>query len=115
MHGDSSGRRELVEAAFLNISPHHSLGRPMKVGKEEIMGALAAMELWVNGRDHEAEWKEWERKLNYVSDAIRSVPTVTTKVTLPGRRSNDAPKSGSVPMIVCFQIRILCPKVASAI
>ena len=85
------GRKDLVQAAFLNISPHHSLGRPMKVGKEEIMGALAAMEVWVHGRDHQAEWKEWERKLKYISDAITSIPAVTTRITLPERRSNMAP------------------------
>ena len=38
------GRKDLLQAAFLHGAPHHSLGRPMKVGKEEIMGLLAAVE-----------------------------------------------------------------------
>ena len=86
------GRKDLVKAAFLNISPHHSIGRPMKVGKEEIMGVLAAMEMWVNGRDHKAEWKEWERKLKYISDKVTSIQTVKTEVILPQLRSNIAPR-----------------------
>jgi D-glucosaminate-6-phosphate ammonia-lyase len=85
------GRKDLVQAAYLNMSPHHALGRPMKVGKEEIMGLLAALELWIHGRDHKAEWKEWERKLKHISDAITSISTVTTEVRQPTRRSNVAP------------------------
>jgi len=84
------GRKDILQAAFLNSAPHHALCRPMKVGKEEIMGLLAAVELWINGRDHEAEWSEWERRLHYISDCITIIPTVKTKVVLPGR-SNVAP------------------------
>lgn len=85
------GRKDLVKAAFLHVAPHHALGRPMKAGKEEIMGALAAMEMWVHGRDHKAEWKEWERKLDHISRAIAPVPSVGTKVNNPDLRSNVAP------------------------
>ena len=53
------GRKDLVQAAWLNSAPHHAFGRSMKVGKEEIMGMLAAVEAWVK-RDHDAEWKQWE-------------------------------------------------------
>ena len=86
------GRKDLVQAAFLNCAPHHALGRPMKVGKEEIMGMLAAMEMWVHGRDHKAEWKEWERKLQHISDAVTSIPSVKTEVIQPDRPSNNAPR-----------------------
>ena len=63
------GRRELLQAAFLNGAPHHSIGRPMKAGKEEVMGLLAAVEQWV-ARDHEAEWRLWERSLATVAAAV---------------------------------------------
>ena len=86
------GRKDLVKAAFLNISPHHSVGRPMKVGKEEIMGTLASMEMWVNRRDHKAEWKEWERKLRYISEKVTSISTVKPEIILPQLRSNVAPR-----------------------
>ncbi|MCE5250176.1 aminotransferase class V-fold PLP-dependent enzyme [bacterium] len=85
------GRKDLVKAAFLNISPHHALGRPMKVGKEEIMGMLAAVEMWVKARDHKAEWAEWERKLKHISDTVTAIQTVKTEVLQPTRRSNVAP------------------------
>ena len=85
------GRKDLVQAAFENISPHSSLGRPMKVSKEAIMGVLTAMDLWVNGRDHDAEWKEWERRLDYISGKLTQVPTVKTEIIPPGRLCNNAP------------------------
>jgi len=83
------GRRDLLQAAYRNGPPHHALGRPMKVGKEEIMGLLAAVEQWVQ-RDHDAEWREWERRLDVIADAVCRFPTVTTSVRQPGR-SNVAP------------------------
>ncbi|MBT4484803.1 MAG: aminotransferase class V-fold PLP-dependent enzyme [Candidatus Latescibacteria bacterium] len=82
------GRKDLVQAAHLNMSPHHAIGRPMKVGKEEIMGLLAAVELWIIGRDHKAERKEWERRFAYINDKITQIPTVKTKVNEPRGRSN---------------------------
>ncbi|MBT3265676.1 aminotransferase class V-fold PLP-dependent enzyme [Candidatus Poribacteria bacterium] len=83
------GRKDLLQAAFANGAPHHSLGRPMKAGKEEIMGLLAAVEQWTR-RDHEAEWLQWEKRLGVISDAVDDIPTVTTSVREPGR-SNVAP------------------------
>ena len=83
------GRKELLQAAFLNGAPHHSIGRPMKAGKEEVMGLLAAVEQWV-ARDHEAEWRQWERRLATVAAAVEGVDTVATSIRQPGR-SNVAP------------------------
>ena len=83
------GRKQLLQDAFANGSPHGSFGRPMKVGKEEIRGLLAAVEMWVQ-RDHKGEWKEWERRLETISTAVQTFATVTTEVNLPGR-SNVAP------------------------
>ena len=83
------GRKDLLHAAFLNGAPHHALARPMKAGKEEIMGLLAAVEQWVK-RDHQAEWKEWERRLEVIADAAKPFESVTTAIRQPGR-SNVAP------------------------
>ena len=83
------GRRDLLWAAFMNGAPHHSIARPMKAGKEEIMGLLTAVEQWVQ-RDHEAEWQEWEGYLRTVTDAIAPLPSIRTEVRQPGR-SNVAP------------------------
>ena len=71
------GRRDLVSAARLNGCPHHSIGRPMKVGKEEIVGLLTAVELYVQ-RDHDAEWKRWEEQVAYVADALEDLSFVET-------------------------------------
>ena len=83
------GRKDILRAAFANGAPHHALARPMKVGKEEIMGLLTAVEQWQK-RDHAAEWKEWERRLQVITDAVCAVPSVKTEIRQPGR-SNVAP------------------------
>jgi L-seryl-tRNA(Ser) seleniumtransferase len=83
------GRKDLLKAAFLNGCPHGAIGRPMKVGKEEIMGLLAAVEAWV-ARDHRAEWREWERRLELIAAAATRFPAVRTTVHQPGR-SNVTP------------------------
>lgn len=83
------GRKELLQTAFLNGAPHHALGRPMKAGKEEIMGLLAAVEQWVK-RDHAAEWQEWERRLECIATTAKTYPSVETSVSQPGR-SNVTP------------------------
>ena len=87
------GKKSLLKAAFLNGAPHHALARPMKAGKEEVMGLLAAVEQWVK-RDHEAEWKEWERRLTVIEQAVFDLETVTTAIGQPGR-SNVAPNLSS--------------------
>ena len=55
------------------------------------MGTLAAMEMWVHGRDHKAEWREWERKLTSISNRINSIPSVIIEMKNPELRSNVAP------------------------
>ena len=83
------GRKDLLQAAFANGCPNAYIGRPMKAGKEEIMGLLAAVEQW-GVRDHQAEWKEWERRLQVITDAVNAFKSVTTSVRTP-RPSNVAP------------------------
>ncbi len=85
------GRKDLIKAAWLNSAPHHAFGRPMKACKEEIMGMLAAVEMWVK-RNHDAEWKEWESWLDTISKSVTRVPGVTTKVIQPDSLSNNAPQ-----------------------
>ena len=68
--GMTLGKKSLLQGAYLNGAPHHTLGRPVKAGKEEIMGIVAAVEQWVLVRDHAAEWTEWERRLDVVEAAF---------------------------------------------
>ena len=84
------GRKDLLQAAWINSAPHHAFGRALKVGKEEIMGMLAAVEAWV-ARDHKAEWKQWEGWLATIREKVGTVPTVKTEVMQPHGPSNYAP------------------------
>ena len=85
------GPKNLLQAAFLNSAPHHSFGRSMKVGKEEIMGMLAAVEAWVK-RDHKAEWEQWESWLEHIAARMRRIEGVETEVLYPESLSNHAPR-----------------------
>ena len=72
------GKKDLVANALLNNSPHEdTIGRSQKVGKEEIVGMVKAIELYLKD-DHEALNKEWQRRLEYVSAQVTKIPTVTT-------------------------------------
>jgi L-seryl-tRNA(Ser) seleniumtransferase len=84
------GQKDLCRAAWINSAPHHAFGRSLKVGKEEIMGMLAAVEMWVK-RDHDAEWKQWESWLEHIAAQATQVPGVTTEVLQPQDLSNHAP------------------------
>ncbi|MEN6533566.1 MAG: hypothetical protein ABFD89_07880 [Bryobacteraceae bacterium] len=85
------GQKDLLRAAWLHSAPHHAFGRSLKVGKEEIMGMLAAVEMWVK-RDHKAEWKEWETWLDRIASEVTKVEGVTTEVLQPQGLSNNAPR-----------------------
>ncbi len=77
------GRKDLVANALLNNSPHEdTLGRSAKVGKEEIIGMVKALELYLN-EDHEALNKEWQRRLESISAQITRIPGVTTTYSVP--------------------------------
>lgn len=84
------GRRDLIEAAFLNGSPHSdTIGRASKVGKEEIVGLLTALELYLK-RDHQAEWREWELRARHIADAVKNLRGVKTEMFVP-EIANESP------------------------
>ncbi len=76
------GRRDLIEAARANHSPNASIGRAMKVNKEEILGLMVALELYL-AKDHEAEWKMWEGWVEQIASRARAVPAVTAESFVP--------------------------------
>ena len=77
------GRKDLIEAALLNNNPNEdTIGRPMKVGKEEIVGLYVALERYLKV-DHEVEWKNWEKQLETMEKTISSVPGVRTGRFVP--------------------------------
>ena len=85
------GQKDLVRAAWINSAPHHTFGRSLKVGKEEIMGMLAAVEMWVK-RDHDAEWKQWQAWLDGIAEQCTQVSGVTSEILQPEDLSNHAPR-----------------------
>ncbi len=84
------GRKDLVKAAWVHGAPHHGYGRAMKVGKEEAMGMLAAVEAWTK-RDHQAEWRQWMSWMNYIAGEVESINGVTTSIKETKELSNQSP------------------------
>ena len=77
------GRSGLVANALLNNSPHEdTLGRSQKVGKEEIIGMVKALELYLK-EDHDALAKEWQDRLAGISRELAKVPGVSTEFFTP--------------------------------
>ncbi|MFH1567653.1 MAG: aminotransferase class V-fold PLP-dependent enzyme [Gemmatimonadota bacterium] len=84
------GRKDLLMSAWQASAPHHGPGRDDKIGKEEILGMLAAVEAWVT-RDHAAEWRTWLTYLETISKRVAGVRSVITRVDEPAALSNRAP------------------------
>jgi uncharacterized pyridoxal phosphate-dependent enzyme len=113
------GRKELVANALLNNSPHEdTIGRSQKVGKEEIVGMVKALELFLN-EDHEALWKDWQGQLDYISGQITKVAGVTTSFFVPDIANHvphmaitwDATRIALAPKDVSQQLREGTPSI----
>jgi seryl-tRNA(Sec) selenium transferase len=76
--GMLAGRKDLIEAATLNAFPNSHLGRGMKVGKECIVGFIAALNRYVE-LDHDAITESWNRKAQYVADQLQGIPGLTAR------------------------------------
>jgi len=88
------GRKDLVRAAWVHSAPHHGYARAMKVGREEMVGMLVAVENWVK-RDHAAEWKEWIARCDYIAGQVTKIAGVTADV----QREPDATLSNRSPRV----------------
>jgi uncharacterized pyridoxal phosphate-dependent enzyme len=76
------GRADLIAAGRLAISPHMGMGRGMKVGKEEIVGMLVAIEQFL-ALDHAAQWHVWETRVAEMIEILAKVPGMTARVDVP--------------------------------
>jgi uncharacterized pyridoxal phosphate-dependent enzyme len=85
------GPKDILAAAWFNAAPHHNWGRALKVGKEEIMGMLAAVRAWYK-RDHDAEQRQWRAWLQHIESRVKQFPSVTTEYLEPEDLSNRAPR-----------------------
>lgn len=86
------GRKDLIKAAWVTSAPHHGYARGYKVGREEIIGMVTAVEMWMK-RDHEKENREWTSSLNYIANRLNDISGVTTEIRQPkvGELSNPSP------------------------
>ena len=73
------GKADLIEAAYANASPHQFIGRGLKVSKEEIIGLIKALEIFVN-EDEYAENERYKRMCSKVVDALVEIPGLSVKV-----------------------------------
>jgi L-seryl-tRNA(Ser) seleniumtransferase len=77
------GRRGLIAAAKLNANPHcGTIGRMMKVSKEDMVACLAAVERFVK-LDHAAQWRDWEQQIGVIESALADLPTLETERLVP--------------------------------
>jgi L-seryl-tRNA(Ser) seleniumtransferase len=76
------GRKDLVDGARTLVSPHGGIGRAMKVGKEEIVGLVAAVERYM-AVDLEAERRVLEAKIDHLKDVVGKVKGVAVETHVP--------------------------------
>jgi len=86
------GRKDLIEACAVQANPNGGIGRPAKVGKEEIAGIVTAVERYMS-IDHEAEASQWESTIAYFVDELGRLPHVATRRTFPSRSSWEVPSA----------------------
>lgn len=77
--GILAGRADLIEAARLNASPNEGIGRGMKVGKEEIIGLVVALEQYV-ALDHDAWVSGWRARAETIARELAGVPGLRARV-----------------------------------
>ncbi len=84
------GRKDILQAAWVSSAPHHGHGRTMKVGKEEIVGMLAAVEMWAQ-RDHVKEDEMWTGWMQQIADRVTRISGVTAAIRQPRSIDNHSP------------------------
>jgi L-seryl-tRNA(Ser) seleniumtransferase len=86
------GTRDLIEACRELGAPHQRIGRPMKVGKEEMCGLVAAVE-WFLSLDHAARRADFERQVAGIVEALHGLPGVTATRSFPGVAAQPLPRA----------------------
>lgn len=106
------GRKDLIAAARLSAPPRgDTIGRGMKINKEEILAMLVALEIYLE-KDHDKERRLWERQVGLIADRARSVAGVETEIHVP-------PIANHVPSLRVWwdadRVRITPPAVREAL
>jgi uncharacterized pyridoxal phosphate-dependent enzyme len=84
------GQKDILMSAWQASSPHHGPGRDNKVGKEEMLGMLAAVEAWVK-RDHVEKVNTWHSYLDTISKRVSAINGVKCSIKEPKDLSNHSP------------------------
>ncbi len=85
------GRRDLIDACRMHGSPNHAVGRPMKVGKEEMVGLLVAVERYLK-LDHAAREAYCETTVGQWCAAINAIPGLSAQRTFPNEAGQPLPR-----------------------
>lgn len=85
------GRASLIEACRMNGAPNPHIGRPMKVGKEEMAGLLAAVEHYLS-EDQQARIASFEETVRNWMTALSDVPGVTATREFPNEAGQPMPR-----------------------
>lgn len=77
------GKKDIIAAARLHMPPRgFNIGRGMKVNKEEVLGMYVALEQYIK-RDHDKDWKQWEKRIARIENAVKPLKGVSTNVHVP--------------------------------
>jgi L-seryl-tRNA(Ser) seleniumtransferase len=85
------GEPDLIEACALNAHPNFAIGRPMKISKEQIVGLVAAVELYAK-KDEDAEINKWFATLKKISEILDSAPNFEKKIVFPDEINRPVPR-----------------------
>lgn len=95
------GRKDLIAAAVPGFNPYASIGRGMKVGKEEMIGLLTALERYLQA-DHDGQMKELEARVSEIREGLQGIDGLTTERYMP-------PIANHVPHVLVKWSEAACP------
>jgi uncharacterized pyridoxal phosphate-dependent enzyme len=85
------GKKNLIDAAHRNNNPNSdTVGRGMKVSKEQIVGMVAAVDWFLSQSDAAFE-AEFRRRADRIAAQLKSIPTMESKVVIPNVAANAIP------------------------
>jgi D-glucosaminate-6-phosphate ammonia-lyase len=84
--------RSLIENGTVAGPPHHGIGRGFKVGKEEIVGLVTALELY-QARDFAAERARWTGDMECIAAGVRDLPGVSARLQYPQPNGREVPSA----------------------
>jgi uncharacterized pyridoxal phosphate-dependent enzyme len=86
------GRRDLIQAMAFNACPRAAIGRPMKVGKEELIGLMTAVR-WYLDIDHDKLNQLYEDQVMWINQQFDNIPGLQTQRSFPSEAGQPMPRS----------------------